>query len=278
MDASYVKFLMNKIKKDYDEIAEEFSATRRAMWPELADLDKYVREGDRTLDIGSGNGKLFGHLSAKIKNFSYAGLDVSEKLIAISRNSFPAGEFKTFDGINIDYSANSFDIVFCLATLPHLPGREMQIKFLENIRKAAKPGAKLIITCWNLWQTRFLKYQLKSVVNFITDKIFGKGLPRYPNTPINEQSASNELTFLSKLFGFWPLGNGGQFDWGDFYIPWKKRGVAPIYRYYHGFTVPELNSILKKAGWEVEELGYKERHGTKKFNLFAVARKPIIVL
>lgn len=241
MNIKYAKFLMEKTRKDYDEIAEEFSATRKTMWPELTDLDKYVRAGDKVLDIGCGNGKLFGFLSGKNKDFSYVGLDISEKLINISKHNFKAekSEFRIFDGINIPYPENNFDVIYCLATLPHLPGRKMQIKFLENIRKIAKPGAKLIITCWNLWQFKFIKYQAKMIVNCITDKILGKD----------------------------------ECDWGDFYIPWKKRGVAPINRFYHAFTLAELNSILKKAGWEVEEIGYKNRNGKKNFNLFAVARK-----
>lgn len=278
MNGEYAKFLMQKTRKDYNEIAEEFSATRKTMWPELADLDKYVKEGDRVLDIGCGNGKLLGYLADKKKSFSYSGLDISEKLIKIAKDFYleaelPSKEFKIFDGVNIPYPENSFDVVYCLATLPHLPGREMQIKFLENVRKTAKPGAQLIITCWNLWQFKFIPFQLKMIVNFITDKIFGKGLPRYPNMPIKEQSNYKESTFLSKLLRFWPLGNGGQHDWGDFYIPWKKRGTEPIYRYYHSFTITELNSILKKAGWETEEIGYKNRNGKKNFNLFAVVRK-----
>lgn len=235
---------MKKTRNDYNEIAEEFSATRKTMWPELGDLDKYVKEGDRVLDIGCGNGKLLGFLASKKKNFSYAGLDVSEKLLDYAKNIYSEAEyrgmeFRVFDGINIPYPKNSFDIVFCLATLPHLPGREMRAKFLENIRKIAKPGAKLIITCWNLWQFKFIKYQAKMIVNCIIDKILGKD----------------------------------QCDWGDFYIPWKKRGVAPINRFYHAFTVSELNSILVKSGWEAEEIGYKDRNGKKEFNLFAVARK-----
>jgi len=248
MKLDYAKFLMDKTREDYDEIAEEFSATRKTMWPELADLDKYAKEGGRVLDIGCGNGKLFGFLSEKIKNFSYVGLDVSEKLIKIAEGSCldaqlpsPSKEFQVFDGINIFYPANSFDVIYCLAVLPHLPGQETQIKFLENIRKVSKPGANLILTCWNLWQSRFLGYHFKSAVNFITDKIFGKN----------------------------------EYDWGDCYIPWKKRGAAPINRFYHAFALPELNSILKKAGWEVKEIGYKERGEKKKFNLFALARKPI---
>ncbi len=244
MNLSYAKHIMQKTKNDYNEIAYEFSATRKTIWEEFADLNDYVREDDRVLDIGCGNGRLFGYLSGRIKNFSYAGLDISEKLIEIAQKNYldalPQNkEFKVFDGINISYPENSFDVVFCLATLPHLPGEKLRLKFLENIRKSAKPGALLVITCWNLWQFKFILFQLKMTANFIIDKIFGKG----------------------------------QYDLADFYIPWKKQGVAPIYRYYHAFTQKELGSLLKKSGWEALKLGYKKRHGTKNFNLFAVARK-----
>lgn len=244
MNTEYAKFLMDKTRRDYNEIAEEFSATRKTMWPELADLDQYVKEGDKVLDIGCGNGKLFGYLAGKRKNFSYSGLDISENLLDHARKIYqdaelPNKEFKVFDGMNIPYSDNSFDVVYCLATLPHLPGSDMQVKFLENIRKTAKPGAKLILTCWNLWQSKFIKYQLKMIVNCIIDKISGKG----------------------------------QCDWGDLYIPWKKRGVQPIWRYYHAFTLLELRGVLEKAGWNIEELGYRERSEKNKFNLLAVVKK-----
>ncbi len=250
MNLSYAKHLMNKTRQDYDEIAEEFSATRRSMWPELIDLDKYVKGGDKVLDIGCGNGKLLGFLAGKRKNFSYFGLDVSEKLLEYAKKIYMEAEvqdkeFKVFDGINIPYAgppAGGFDVVYCLATLPHLPGREMQVKFLENIRSSAKPGARLVVTCWNLWQLKFIKYQAKMIVNYIIDKILSKD----------------------------------ECDWGDLYIPWKKRGVEPISRFYHAFTVSELDNILEKAGWEVTEIGYKERRENNKFNLFAVARNSIV--
>jgi len=239
---------MEKTKRDYDEIAEEFSATRKTMWPELADLDKYVKAGDKVLDIGCGNGRLFGYLLERVKNFSYVGIDVSEKLIDIAKGFTwrlilqedaqpPSVDFKVFNGINIPYPTNSFDAVFCLATLPHLPCEELRLKFLQNIKKAVKPGGLLIITCWNLWQFKFISNQIKMIANFITDKISGKG----------------------------------RYGWGDFYIPWRKRDGKIIHRYYHSFTQKELSSLLKKSGWEIKELGYKKRHNAKNFNLFAVA-------
>lgn len=245
MNISYAKYLMQKTKRDYDEIAEEFSATRKTMWPELADMDKHVKTGDKILDVGCGNGRLFGYLAQRAKYFSYAGIDVSEKLIKIAKDNYlevqpPSVEFKTFDGINIPYPDNSFDAIFCLATLPHLPGEELRIKFLENIRKTVKPGASMVITCWNLWQFKFIPNQIKMTANFITDKISGKG----------------------------------QYDWGDFYIPWHKRDGKIISRYYHSFTPKEIGSLLEKSSWEIKELGYKKRHGAKNFNLFAVAIGP----
>lgn len=244
MNIQYAEYLMEKTRKDYDEIAEEFSVTRKNMWPEFGDLDKYVKEGNKVLDVGCGNGRLFRFLMTK--NISYAGLDVSKKLIKIARDNFDGerAEFKTFDGLNIecfDQSSCGFDAIYCLATLPHLPGEELRLKFLENLRKVAKPGAKIVITCWNLWQARFTRYQIDMTFNFIIDKILGNG----------------------------------KYDWGDLYIPWHKQGGKIIDRYYHAFTISELNNILKKAEWEVEELGYKARYGKKNFNLFAVAKRPM---
>ncbi len=245
MKLTYAKYLMEKTREDYDEISEEFSVTRKTMWPELIDLDKYAKEGDKILDIGCGNGKLFRFLM--VKNISYTGLDVSKKLIRIARENFKGecAEFKTFDGLNVEcfnQFSCGFDAIYCLATLPHLPGEELRLKFLENLRKVAKPGARIIITCWNLWQAKFFRHQINMVSNFIIDKALSKGC----------------------------------YDWGDLYIPWHKQNGKIISRFYHAFTLSELNSILKKAGWEVEEIGYKPRFGKKNFNLFAVARRPMV--
>lgn len=245
MNIDHAKLLMQKTKEGYDEISEEFSVTRKNMWPELGDLDKYVKEGDKVLDIGCGNGRLYRFLATK--NINYTGLDVSSKLIRIARETFKGEcvEFKTFDGLNVECSdqlACGFDTVYCLATLPHLPGEALRLKFLENLRKASKPGAKIIITCWNLWQARFIRPHIDMVFNLIIDKALGKD----------------------------------QYDWGDLYILWHKQSGKTISRYYHAFTISELNSILKKAGWEVEESGYKARFGKKNFNLYAVARRPMV--
>lgn len=245
MRLDYAKFLMKKTKEDYNEIAEEFAVTRKTMWPELADLDKYVKQGDKVLDVGCGNGRLFRYLMHK--NVSYTGLDVSENLIKIARENFknePA-EFKVFDGLNIEcfnkFSCG-FDVAYCLATLPHLPGEELRIQFLKSIRKVVKPGSLMIITCWNLWQAKFIRHQIDMTFNFIIDKLTGKG----------------------------------QYDWGDLYIPWHRLDGKIVHRYYHAFTLSELRRILEKAGWRIEELGYKERYNKNKFNLFAVVKKPVI--
>lgn len=239
MNLSYAEFLMQKTKEDYDEISEEFSVTRKTMWPELFDLDKFIKKGDKVLDIGCGNGKLFRFLM--YKNIFYTGLDVSGNLIKIAKNAFKEerADFRVFDGLNIDQCAGDFDVIYCLATLPHLPGEKLRLQFLANLQKAAKPGAKIIITCWNLWQARFIRHQIDMVSNFITDKVSGKD----------------------------------RYDWGDLYIPWHKQNGKIINRFYHAFTICELNTVLKKTGWIIKELGFKARYGKNNFNFFAVAEK-----
>ncbi|EKD49368.1 MAG: hypothetical protein ACD_63C00168G0001, partial [uncultured bacterium] len=61
MDQDYAKYLLKKTQKDYDFLADEFSASRAFSWSEMENLaEKYVKRGDRVLDAGCGNGRLFG--------------------------------------------------------------------------------------------------------------------------------------------------------------------------------------------------------------------------
>lgn len=51
--------ILEKTKRDYEQLAEEFSNTRANLWFELQELAKYVKGGDKILDLGCGNGRLY---------------------------------------------------------------------------------------------------------------------------------------------------------------------------------------------------------------------------
>jgi len=161
--------ILNDVRESYDKIAEDFSRTRKNVWEEFKPLANYVSMGDKVLDLGCGNGRLvelfFG------KPIEYFGIDNSQKLIEIAKSKYPQQEFLVFDGLKIPFEDNFFDKIFCVAVLHHIPGKQLRQEFLNEARRVLKPGGKLVLTTWYLWQKvtgwcLFFKYTLK--------KLFGK--------------------------------------------------------------------------------------------------------
>lgn len=248
MDKQTQKNLLDLVKRNYEEIAADFDATRKKyLWPELIKLAGIVKDGDRVLDVGCGNGRLTE--AFRDKKIEYLGVDSSEKLIELARKNYvreiaasPRGcgvpclagrqarndnvsyEFQVADILELDkLPEKDFDYVFCIAVLHHLPGNETRIKALEELRKKLKPGGKIVITVWNLWgRQKFRKL------------IFKYG--------------------LLKLLG------RNKMDFGDILFSWKNnKGEKISRRYYHAFTKNELKKMAAAAGFKIEKL-YKDRY------------------
>ena len=82
------------MKSEYDEFAEDFSATRQSEWPEFSLLKPIFRHGDRLLDLGCGNARLRKFVPQKtVPEGNYFGLDLSQKLLDIGREDFPKDHF-----------------------------------------------------------------------------------------------------------------------------------------------------------------------------------------
>lgn len=63
------------------------------------------------------------------------------------------------------------------------------------------------------------------------------------------------------------------FDDNDFLIPWKNdQGKILAQRYYHGFTIPELASLLQQTGWEPITQAYSSHQ----YNIVTLAKKVIV--
>ena len=144
--------ILKKTQQDYNLIAEHFSRTRQFIWPDLKPFLKLVKPGDRVLDAGCGNGRLYNEL--KNKKIDYLGLDFSQELLAIAQQQHPQAKFKlgdlteakTWSGIK------NFDFCFCIAVLHHLPTTELQLKMLKFIYHALKKDSQLVLAVWNLWR------------------------------------------------------------------------------------------------------------------------------
>ncbi|MFH1712888.1 MAG: methyltransferase domain-containing protein [Candidatus Jacksonbacteria bacterium] len=143
----------------YDKIAADFSQTReKPLWPEALGFKKYVKTGNRVLDIGCGSGRLL-QLFDKIK-VDYVGVDASQKLLEQAKSwnmkheTWNKGSIKNFlkmNMIKLRFNDNSFDVIFMIASLNHLPACYHQQALSEAFR-VLKPGGHLLMTNFNLWR------------------------------------------------------------------------------------------------------------------------------
>jgi len=166
MDLEYAKFILEKTKEDYNLIAKEFSATRKEIWEELEFLFKDLKEGEKVLDLGCGNGRWYKVF--KEKKVDYFGLDNSEKLIEIAKENFPEAKFFVGDALELPFPGNFFDKVYSIALLHHIPSEEFRIKVLNEAKRVLKKGGILVLTCWKIHRLReiftLLKYTLLKLI------------------------------------------------------------------------------------------------------------------
>lgn len=159
MKREYADYLLKKTKQDYNRIAQEFSSSRRFIWKDLEFLIQYTMPGDRVLDLGCGNGRLFQIL--KDMEIEYFGVDVSEKLIEIAKKRYHQAKFQVADALNLPFPNNYFDKIYSIAIFHHIPSEKFRLRFLKEAKRVLKPGGLLILTVWKIRQLKSIKLILK---------------------------------------------------------------------------------------------------------------------
>jgi len=216
MDKEYAQSLLNKTSGDYNLIGGAFSRKRSFVWEDLKYLKGFISNGDRILDLGCGNGRLFQLL--KDLKINYLGLDFSEKLIKEAKKRYPEEKFIVANALNPPFKDNHFDKVLSLAVFHHLPSKKLRLRFLREAKRVLKPKGILILTVWNLCQKRFLKYHLKYFLLKVTRRT--------------------------------------RLDFKDIFYPWKDQsGKTIVQRYLHCFTRAELKKLAKQTGFKIKEVG-----------------------
>ncbi len=211
------------VKKAYNSIAGEFDQTRKVQWLEFHEFLEYVESNVKVLDLGCGNGRVYELL--KPKKVNYLGIDNSSGLIEKARVNHSNANFELADMVDLDLPNDSFDVIFSIASFHHIPGRKLCKKAVNEMHRVLKKDGILILTVWNLFQLKYLKCFMKSILSFI-------------------------------------LHLGLKYAWNDLWVKW---GNHPIKRYYHAFLPKELIKYFGRKKWKIEKFYFTRKGNRVKF-------------
>lgn len=185
MDSNLAQKILEQTKNNYDQLAVDWDRTRQYVSDGSQDFLQYIKVGDRVLDAGCGNGRLVKLFSTV--NVKYVGLDNSQALLAVARKNFPQAKFVAGDILRLPFADQSFDAVFCVAALHHLPTGRLRRQALAEINRVLIPAGFLILLNWS-WRSPKIRRRL---VNYTITKLF----------------------------------KGSELDWGDIYVGWGQTNI-----------------------------------------------------
>ena len=180
----------------------------------------------RALDLGCGNGELARTLSRRGHRGPYLGLDFSPPLLSEAQReafAFPV-EFVRADIAELSMMrgglpvARGWSWITAFAVLHHLPGIELRLAILRNIRSLLNDEGIFLHSCWQFLTSPRLKRRIQS----------------WESAALAPQ----------------------ELDANDYLLDWRvgRRGL----RYVHHFDESELAELARLSGFEVIETFYSD--------------------
>lgn len=268
MDIKTARKIIAVTKETYENIGVDFAETRSRPWPEMEILvEKYVKNGQKVLDLGCGNGRILEVL--KYKRIDYCGIDGSRALAGEARKKLESFEIKKMGNARIEYldvldlpklKQTDFDAVFMFASFNHIPSVELRVKILNDLNALLKTGGYLLMTNWNLWQ-------------------LGRRRKNIWRCKLAWSAAGRERRVHNCLMNKAAFGSAVEnLEWRDIITWWEardrsKRGAL----YYRAFHRRELKKLFSRTGFKVVENYYSlkgsKSHWWKAGNIVTVGKK-----
>ena len=140
------------VRATYERIAEHFATTREYPWPEVEEFCA-GRDGETALDLGCGNGRHAELLAEHADRV--VGVDASRGLLSVARERAPAADLVQGDASRLPLAADSVDLAVYVATLHHLPTRELRRQSLDELARVLAPGGAALVSAWSTAHDRF---------------------------------------------------------------------------------------------------------------------------
>ncbi|WP_436910525.1 class I SAM-dependent methyltransferase [Halosimplex marinum] len=144
------------VRATYDRIADHFSKTREYAWPEVEDFLE-DRSGAVGLDVGCGNGRHAELLADRCERT--LGVDLSREMVATAAERSAERGFDyalaQADASSLPVRDGVADLVVFVATLPHLPSRDLRVASLDELARVLSDGGRALVSAWSTEHDRF---------------------------------------------------------------------------------------------------------------------------
>ncbi|WP_248517331.1 class I SAM-dependent methyltransferase [Salinarchaeum laminariae] len=138
----------------YDHIAAHFAETRRYPWPEVTEFLESTAGGTFGIDVGCGNGRHLPPLAERVEQ--PIGLDISTELLDVaSERSDVDADLLAGDAASLPLGDGTVAIAISIATLHHLPSRELRIQSLDEIARVLTDDGEALVSAWSTEADRF---------------------------------------------------------------------------------------------------------------------------
>ena len=170
-----------------------------------------VKSGDKILEVGTGagdHGQLLLEMTAERKcPIRYTGIDLSQKMVERTIQRLKGHEHVAVLMDNAEkmrFPDNTFDGVFCAATLHHLEHPEQGVK---EMLRVLKPGGGFVLMephLWfpkNLFQTVFIKEERNN--KYIRRKYYNEWIKKFAIPDAKIENFIYTIPFPKFLFKFY---------------------------------------------------------------------------
>jgi tRNA (uracil-5-)-methyltransferase TRM9 len=225
-----VSTLLDLNRQFYQKSAASFAATRRRIQPGIRRILAQIPRQGCWLDLGCGSGALAAECLKQGRSGLYLGLDFSAQLLEGARQAI-AGlatpgltvRFELADLSAPDWAASldkiNWDGILAFAVLHHLPGSELRLNLLRQVRELLGPGGQFIHSEWQFQNS--------------------------PRLLARRQPWENAGLLASEV------------DPGDALLDWRAgasdQELGASLRYVHLFNRDELGELAKSSGFEIDQ-------------------------
>jgi len=108
---------------------------------EILDAESRAKQLD-VLDVGCGHGLIHPYLNDG--GYRLTGIDVAASAIGMARKMNPHVNYDVYDGVRLPYVDASFDLLFTICVMHHVPIAQWG-SFVEEARRVLRPRGKFII-------------------------------------------------------------------------------------------------------------------------------------